>query len=49
VGGPKLRSLSSSPLNGGAWVPVRSFTSAVVTAQIASAALTSTEWRRIAV
>ena len=30
---------------GGAWVSVRSFTSAAVTAQIARAAMTSTAWR----
>ena len=33
----------------GAWVSVRSFSSAAVTAQIARAAMTSTAWRRIAV
>jgi hypothetical protein len=33
---------------GGAWVSVRSFSRAAVIAQIATAAITSTAWRRIA-
>ena len=39
----------SGLIGGGAWVSVRSRSSAVVMAQMASAAMTSTAWRAMAV